>query len=333
MNIDKSLFGKTIEVGKNKYPKIIYGGRDIDFVLKEFFKSSVNVGKLFGKILTLYGFTKDDVIELRNVRECSNGFVFDYIVNGIEDKDNIICLKYDNLIFKNSIIVSDKDKSIGTRPSVYSRRSIRVIPVEKEEKLDNGKIYSRSYGYYDAVYTIRINDIEIKLELTLKKKYYDEDTMLYIDNDLDIENYFKNIDLSLGIDDLYKDISKYLGDVSLYTNIDLRITKLSNDINKEDNITDMICLNYGECVQFMMTRGNKCVSIDKDGNCISKYNDNNGTIVTTLNNDNATYSISGKNYLLLREQIFIYGVNGYENAIDEIVDAKNKILELVPKKK
>lgn len=329
MNIDKSLFGKTIEVGKNKGPLIIYNNEDIDMILKDFFKVSGNVKVVLGKVLSLYGFDQGDLIELKNIRKGNNGYVFNYVVNGNTAKDNIICLKRDNLIFKNSIIVCDKDKKIEVRLFVYNRRSIRVIPMEIEEKLDDGRIYSRTYGYDDALYRIRINDTEVKLGLTLKKKYYNEDNMLYIDNDNEIENYFKNIDLSLGIDALYKDIAKYLGDVSLYTNISLIITKLG----KENKITDKIDLKYGECEYFMMTRGNKCVSIDKDGNCISKYSDDYGTVVTTLDNDGATYSISGKNYLLLREHIFIQGINGYEDAIDEIVDVKNKILKLVPKEK
>lgn len=155
--------------------------------------------------------------------------------------------------------------------------------------------------------------------------------ILALEKENELESYLKNLDVSLGLEDIYKDIISYIGDGIKYVDIKLSIKAINNKFDNE--ITDMINVIDGECVLFMITRGNRCISIDKDGNCVSKYMDEFGTVVTTIEDDKATYSISLVNEMLLVEKAFVYGVDEFVNSFNEINDTKNRVLELVPKKK
>ena len=96
----------------------------------------------------------------------------------------------------------------------------------------------------------------------------------------------------------------------------------------------MIRVKNGVCEQFMVTRGNKCVSIDKDGNAVCRYNDEFVEVVTSINEfDGASYSVKSSNEIVLREEVFIHGMQGLEEAIDEIDEVKEKALRLIPKKR
>ena len=83
MNIDRL----SLERGKNlydrDYPMVVIKDRDISRELKGFLGKRFGIEKIFGKILTEFGFTKDDMIVLKNINynEGMNVVSFEYSVN------------------------------------------------------------------------------------------------------------------------------------------------------------------------------------------------------------------------------------------------------------
>lgn len=340
MIVNKDNLGKVINVGKNEYPIVNYRYQDIDGILKRFFCVKRNTDKVLGKVLSQFGFTKNDMITLTSIIYEDDNITFNYMVNGVEDKNNKIILEYADLIYKYRMMVSDKDRDITCKVTAFHHKNISFNVTKIEERLNNGIVYSREYNVYSSVYRVRVNDIE--LELCLKNKIKDSysERMLILEKELELENYLKNISLPNSIDTLYKDIAKYLGDVSEYSNLSLKIRVTSKEIDGNSRlvdvvkVTDMISLRNGVCDEFKITRGNRCITLDRDGNSTSEYRDEFCDITTIQKDfDKATYSISASNDIVLREELFIHGVNEYEMALDEIDNTKKLVREMFPRKK
>ena len=333
MEFNKEILGKYINIAKNEGPIVRYKYDVTDQILKKFFCIKRNTDRVLGKVLAQFGYTKNDMIYLTDILYKENNIVINYEVNGREEKDNKITIEYSDLIYKYRMVISDKDRDVSCKVYIFGRKNIEFIISEIVEKLDNGGIYSREYSSYSAKYKIVVNNREIELYLGINIRiddYFDR-YILKLEKETELESYLKNIDGTLSLENIYKDIVGYIGDIFKYLDIVLNIKSLDNKFAPV--VTDKISVKNGECIQFMVTRGNRCINIDKDGNCISEYKDEDTSVVTAIEDEKATYSISSANQIKLREQAFIHGVNGYEDAINEIDDVKSKILELVPKKK
>ena len=331
MELNKDLTGKYINIVKNEGPMVDYKHDIVGQLLKKFFCIKRKEDIVLGKVLAQFGYKKNDIVSLTDVLYKDNSVIIGYMVNG-KDNGNKIILEFDNLIFQYNMIISDKDKDITCKITVFNKKNIEFKISKVVEKLDNGKIYLREYSPYSAKYKVIVDNREIGLYLGIKKydEFY-ERNMLLLDTENKIENYLKNIDLFKGLEDIYKDIISYIGTSVKCAEIKLNIKSLDDKLKPV--VTDMISIKNGICEEFMITRDNRCISIDKEGNCISKYNADNSTVVTRINEDGVSYTINASNEILLKEKAFIYGVNEYENAINEINDTKKRVLELVPKKR
>ena len=339
MKLDKGMLGKDINIAKNEGLFVGYNNELVGDILKKYFCVKRREDILLGKVLNQFGYTKDDNILLTNVVYKENEVIIDYSVNGVCNEDNKIIIKFDNLIYNYRLIVSNEDSDISCQVSVFNRRNVKFRVAEINEKTNGGKIYSREYNTYCARYKIVDYDIEVELYLGIEipNAGYVNPPIFVIEKEKELENYLKNIDVSKGLENIYKDVVNYFSDIFKYLDIKLSIRELNNLVNEHNRfdpiVTDKIHVKNGVCEEFMVTRGNKCIIIDKDGNAVCRYKDEFVDVVTTVNEyDKATYSISAGNEIVLREGIFIHGLQTYEESIDEIDEVKEKILRLVPKK-
>ena len=339
MELNKNVIGKNINIAKIDGPVVGFKYDITDKILKKFFCVKRNTNVVLGKVLAQFGYTRNDFIYLTDILYKDNNIIISYDVNGKKDKNNKINIEYSDLIYKYKIGFNEDNKEVFCKVVVFDRRNINFNVSQIKEKLDNGNVYYREYNPYYAVYKVVVNNIEV--ELNIKTKLFDEygtENILILEKEQELENYIKNIDISKGIENIYKDIVGYIGDVLKYLDIKICITELDKKIGDDNKlepvVTDMICVKNGVCEQFMVTRGNKSVSIDKDGNAVCRYNDEFVEVTTLINEyDGASYNIKSSNEIVLREQVFIHGVQGLENAIDEIDEVKERVLRLIPKKK
>ena len=325
MEINNNMLGKYVNIADNIGSLVNYKDDRIDQVLRKFFCVKRKTNDIMGKVFNQLGYKFYDTINMTNIIYNDDDIIIKYEVNGKYDINNQIIIKFSDLIFQYKMVFCDKDKDIVLNVTVFNRKDIELRVSKIIEKLDNCNIYSREYNRYYAKYGIVVNNKLIELYLGIK--YYEDDYrdryMLILDNEIELENYLKNIDLSLGIEDIYNDISNYIGDSSKYVDIKLGIKSLDKNL-----VTDKIIVKNGKCINFMITNGNRCISVDEFGNCVSKYSDDLVDIVTNVNSDNASYTISAKNVSLLREQAFVHGIDEYESGMGYIALVKKRVMKL-----
>ena len=204
--------------------------------------------------------------------------------------------------------------------SATSGNDIRVTIKKIVEKIDGYKIFTRRYGYSDSDYVINVFSDEIKLCL---RKYNDNDykELMIIDDDKNIEEYFKNIDFNISIDKLYKDLEGYLGNIDCYNEIRLEINKIRN--NKKIN-TDLLLLRKGVCCEFMITRDNRCIYLNNNGEWSYNYIDRFYRVSSVGKNDkDITYSINADNDSILK--YYIDTKVRVEDVVEEVDDTKKLV--------
>ena len=324
MNINKDSLIKGINLSGIEYPTVVIKDREISRELKGFLGKRFSIEVIFGQILSQLGFDKNDLIMLKNI-EYSRGMnaaKFRYSINSVDDEDNKMILDY---CFRH-MVVSSKDMDIVCECSVTSKNDIRVYLKKIDEKISDFKRYTREYGYSYSKYSIKNGNDEISLTLR-KDNDNDYKELMCIENDLEIEEYFKNMKFDGDIDKIYKDIEGYLGNIDDYKNIRLEINKTRN--NKSIN-TGLLVLENGICKEFMITRNDRCIYLNSNGEWSYNFNGRFYT-VSSLGKDekNITYSINASDDSVLK---YVMDTKGYvEDVVSDVDDTKKLVRSLINK--
>jgi len=327
MNIDKEVLIKGYNISDKEYPTVIIKEREISRELKGFLGRRFSVEKIFGQILGQLGFDKDDIIVLKNIEYDTgmNIVRFEYSVNLVNDSCNKIILDFNCF---RQLIVSNKDMDIVCECSCTNVNDVRVYLKSVTEKINGYKKYTCKYGYSCSEYIMNNGNDEVKLLLSREIDYNCEDLMC-IENDLRLEEYFKNMGCNYDIDKIYNDICGYLGDIDSYKNIRLEINKKIN--NKNVNI-GLIVLENGICKEFMITRNDRCVYLNSNGEWSYNFNGRFYRISSLGRDDkNVTYSITADNDTVLK-----YAMDTRDYIMDissEVEDTKKLVRSMVNKDK
>lgn len=322
MNIDRLSLEKGNNLYDVEYPMVVIKDRDISRELKGFLGRRFGIEKIFGQILTQFGFTKDDMIVLKNIdyNQMMNVVTFEYSVNLVNDSNNKIMLDFNCW---KELIICDRSMSVSCDCSTTSLSDISVRIKKIVEKLNRYKIYTRRYGYSDSEYSIMIGSKEIRLNLR-KDNDNDYRELMSIDDDDKLEEYFKNCDGNVSIDELYKDIVGYLGDIHSYNEVKLEISKIRN--NKKIN-TDLLVLRNGVCQEFMTTRNNRCIYLNNNGEWSYNHIDRFYKVSALGRKDSdVTYSVSADNDSILK-----YYMDSVEDVVDEVEDTKKLVRSIFNK--
>ena len=179
------------------------------------------------------------------------------------------------------MVVSNKNMDITCECSVTNKNDIRVYLKKIEEKISGYTTYTREYGYTYSKYSINVGGNEISLILG-KENDNDYKELMCIGNDKEIEEYFKNLKFNFDIDKIYKDIEEYLGNIDDYKNIRLEI---NNKIDNKVVNTDLLVLENGICKEFKITRNDRCVYLNSNGEWSYNFNGRFYTISSLGKND------------------------------------------------
>ena len=319
MNINREALIKGINLSDKEYPTVVIKDREISRELKGFLGRRFSIEMIFGQILSQFGFNKDDLIVLKNIEynRGMNAVKFEYSVNLVNDSENKIILDFNCF---RQLIVSNRNVDVVCDCSVTSKNDIRVYLKKIEEKINSFKTYTHKYGYTYSEYSIKNGNDEISLTL---RKDNDNDYKEYmlIENDLKIEEYFKNMDLNCDIDKIYKDISEYLGNIDNYKDVKLEINKIIN--NKSIN-TDLLVLENGICKEFMITRNGRCIYLNSNGELSYNFNGRFYTVSSLGKDDrNITYSVNADNDEILK---YVIDTKGYvEDVVSDVEDTKKLV--------
>lgn len=324
MNINRDSLIKGINLSGIEYPTVVIKDREISRELKGFLGKRFSIDIIFGQILGQLGFNKDDVITLKNMyySRGMNSAKFNYSVNSVDDLDNMIILNY---CFRHMVVTS-KNMDIVCECSVTSKNDIMVYLKKVKEKIDNVTTYTREYGYTFSKYCINKGDNEISLILG-KENDNDYKKLMCIPNDYEIEEYFKNIDFNCDIDKIYNDIEGYLGNIDGYKNIRLEINKGkgNNSIN-----TGLLVLENGICKEFRITRNNRCVYLNSNGEWSYNFDGRFYTISSLGSDDRKiTYSVNADNDSILK---YVMDTKDYvEDVVCEVDDTKKLVRSMFNK--
>ena len=324
MNIDKESLVKGINLSDREYPTVVIKDREISRELKGFLGRRFSIEMIFGQILSQFGFNKEDLIVLKNMEynRGMNAAKFEYSVNLVNDSDNKMILDY----CLRQLIICSKNMDVVCECSVTSKNDIRVYLKKIVEKINSFKTYTREYGYTYSKYSIKNGNDEISLTLG-KENDNDYKELMCIDNDLEIEEYFKNMGCNYDIDKMYKDIEGYLGNIDSYKNIKLEINKIRN--NKVIN-TGLLVLENGVCKEFMITRNDRCIYLNSNGEWSYNFNGRFYTVSSLGKYDkNITYSINADNDEILK---YVMDTKGYvEDVVSDVDDTKKLVRSMFNK--
>ena len=327
MNINKELLINGINMSDGEYPTVVIKDREIRRELKGFLGRRFSVEKIFGQILGYLGFNKDDLIVLKNVEYNNrmNKVKFEYSVNLVNDSENVIILDFN---FFGLMMVNSNSMNIICECSVGGMNDIRVYLKKVSEKIDGCKEYTRKYGYTYSEYIINSGSDEVRLCLR-KNNDNDYKELMCIKNDDKIEEYLKNIYSSKDIDSLYKDIEGYLGDICSYKEIRLEVSKTID--NKKIN-TGLLVLENGICKEFMISRNDRCVYLNNNGEWSYNFNGRFYNISSLGSDDGrVNYNISADNDSVLKH---VMDTKDYViDVINEVDDTKKLVRTMFNKDK
>lgn len=331
MNIEKLKLGEINNLSNLEHPIIAIKDKKIEKELKEFLGVRRNVKDIFGKILSQLGFKSDDIIYLKDIScdNFDNKVIFEYSVNFVNDSSNKIILNFGDLESLYSLIIIDKNNVVKCGCSV-SKKDIRLKINRIEERLDNGRVYTRSYDWSDSDYIINLGNRKIRLHLN-KKNDNNYQRLMVIENELKLEEYLKNVDESISIDNLYKDIASYLGEVSEYSFVTLSMGSVLEDKNKTE-VTDFIAIRNGVCCEFGITRGNKKIVLKDNDSWEYSYSDELYSISSIGDDNRVTYSVSANDKNSLRE-CAVWSDLDFDILTEEVEDTKKLVREMFPKKR
>jgi len=329
MNINRLSLEEENNIYNVDYPMVIIKDKNIERELRGFLGVRFGVDKVFGRILSQFGFTKEDSIVLKNIKYNRNidSIEFEYSVNLVDDTKNKIILNYN---CSREFVIYDKDSCVTCDCSVTSINDVGIRIKKLEERLNNSRIYTREYGYNESTYSIRIGGRYYNLSL---KKDNDNDyrDLMIIENDRCIEEYFKNMDSGIEIDELYKNIEGYLGDIDSYNEIRLEIATLMGDKNRTDNL---LVLRNGICCEFVVTRGNKKIFLNSDMEWEHDYKDRFYSVNTKGSEYNGvSYTVNADNDSILKYFIDIKVESNIKALFNDVEDTKKLVREMFPKKK
>lgn len=318
MNINKDSLLKGINLSGVDYPTVVIKDREISRELKGFLGRRFSVEVIFGQILSQLGFDKNSEIVLKNMiySRGTNSTKFRYLVNSVEDYDNKIIFNY---CFRH-MVVSNKNMDITCECSVTNKNDVRVYLKKIEEKINGYTTYTREYGYTYSKYSINVGGNEISLILG-KENDNDYKELMCIGNDKEIEEYFKNLKFNFDIDKIYKDIEEYLGNIDDYKNIRLEI---NNKIDNKVVNTDLLVLENGICKEFKITRNDRCVYLNSNGEWSYNFNGRFYTISSLGKNDGKiNYSVNADNDSVLKH---VMNTKDYVTDVSEEVDDTKKLV-------
>ena len=137
----------------------------------------------------------------------------------------------------------------------------------------------------------------------------------------------KNMDCNYDIDKMYKDIEGYLGNIDCYKNIKLEINKIRN--NKVIN-TGLLVLENGVCKEFMITRNDRCIYLNSNGEWSYNFNGRFYTVSSLGKDDkNITYSVNADNDSILK---YVMDTKGYvEDVVSDVDDTKKLVKSMFNK--
>lgn len=327
LSIDKEMLVKGVNLSDSEYPIVVIKEREIGRELKGFLGRRFSVEKIFGQVLRQLGFSKDDIIVLKNIdyNVGINAVSFEYSVNLLNDSYNKITLDFN---YFRKLIVSSKDMDIMCECSCTSVNDVRVYLKQIDEKIDGSREYTRKYGYSYSEYIINRFGSSVKL---LLRRDIDSNCseLMSIENDLKIEEYFKNLNTSIDIDVLYKDLECYLGDIDSYKEIRLEVSE--NRDNKKIN-TGLLVLENGICKEFMISRNDRCVYLNNNGEWSYNFNGRFYNISSLGSDDGrVNYNISADNDSILKH---VMDTKDYvKDVINEVDDTKKLVRTMFNKDK
>ena len=244
-----------------------------------------NISKEFGKILKELGVDKDEIctIDYHNIDDFSFNCHFEKA-----NKDAKISLKWDDIDHDPRISIEDNNK----KEEYYYGRAYNNKP---------SKLYFKNYTLYrennslfryltESFASFRLNENNYSLSLEVSRPKGNKDSVYKLNNEEELQEYLLNLSFPIDISDVYKHISEIaLGPINEYPYIQIEV---KNNIDKKNSITtDYIYIKNGQLTNFIITKNEKKISIDKDDNWsfttekVSINKTNNGKIDYRLNLD------------------------------------------------
>lgn len=324
--MDREALIKGYNLSDSEYPMVVIKDRGISRELKGFLGIRFSVEKIFGQILGQLGFDRDDIIVLKNI-EYNRGMNlvrFDYSVNSVDNPNNKMVLNFN---YYGQLFVYGNDIDIVCECSCTSYNDFRVYLRKITEKIDGDKKYTRKYGFTCSEYIVNNSSDEVRLILR-KDNDNDYTELMCIKWDFLLERYFKNLGCSYDIDSLYKEICGYLGDIDSYKEVRLEINKKIN--NKNVNI-GLLLLENGICKEFMITRGDKCIYLNYNGEWSYNFNGRFYNISSLgIDDKNVIYSITGDNDSVLKYAMDRVNI---DEVATEVEDTKKLVRSMFNKNK
>lgn len=197
------------------------------------------------------------------------------------------------------VFVKDNE-SFGYKIHIHDEEN-GIIGLNKEFyeiEIDDYIKYHRDYSYLRFNCMVQRGYYSLYLELYRPKGYvFDKNDFRYkLDNEDGLRDYLCNLEFPVRIDEVYKKLSRdFLGDVSKYSCINLEIMTYDN-VNDCDVVTDSIIINDGEWKTFGMTKDNKTIMLEADGDWSYRLLGSNLDVKLSMNirEDEVSYTIKGR---------------------------------------
>lgn len=283
----------------------------------------------FNELLFKIGFNMDDTVYFY---ETGKRYEFNYSLNSNEiNSENMIMLSYGSMVdFGPEITVFD---SMGFRcydcvPHFSTNTDEDVVLNSYEKKLSDDK----SYRYSSFIYTnlIEFKSLEYKILFDVTRDIEDSDRIV-LNNQLELEEYLKNLEFPLSIMDLYNDLYRICG-LDKYVKCGIKVVK-KNDLDKEE-ITDMIMINNGVVDEFCITRNGKRIYLSDNGNWSYKMVDNDELVKFSMEfiDNKVNCVISSNNHNEMNDYMDSIVKYDMSNAKCEVENTKKLVRSIFPRK-
>ncbi len=289
-------------------PKVIFKNEQLQFLVGQWLgisssQEKVNITEIvkkFGFLLKLVGIDSNEICVLDQLDEHNFSFYCRFIHHNNTAK---ISLEWGNFLdfgpeftidYLNESKTYEYFAQYEEKPIIFY---LQHYTIKNSENKNSCYRYLSPYSvYFELTNGEYIFCIDIKRQKNDKSDKLSDNDTFKLDHENELQRYLLGLTFPLDINKVYKKICEIsTSKVEEYPSFEIKVQKkpdLNNDIEDDMKTTDKLSLSYGQLKELVVTKGNKKIAIDRDGNW--SYNspklfisqDNKGSINYTLNSIN-----------------------------------------------
>ena len=274
-------------------------------------KQHQEIASTFKELLALMGYNELDTCVISDVKSSHDQNDFELHFNG-SDKAVYLHYAYDGDGTPEFRFHDGKtDKTYFFHSRKYSH-DCDTFQLYTYTTINGDMQYRRTYSKNEINIVLKDNEQKLSLEIKQPTKTGDKYKGPFIlPNEDELKEYISGLTFPMDITEVYKEICNLLHhNTKQYAKFSLQISTYAG-YEVETGTTDLISLTYGALNKFIITKDDKTVSIDKDGNWKYKTSE----FVTSATNGNITYDAQSK----INSQMQIEEARGKVDTTKELI--------------